>query len=263
MHRTWENGGCCPGKTRWLVFALGVGLLLSAWMRTAESELCEMVAFDGARFTVCTVDLREHDMRLAWQDASGRPYASFRNLPPDMGGKPIRLAMNAGMYNASLAPIGLYVESGEQYQRLVMTDGPGNFHLKPNGVFHIESGRAAVTESVAFRESAPSPDYATQSGPMLVIDGELHPALVPDSPSLKRRNGVGVRDPYTVVLAITEQPVNFHTFARLFRDELGCDNALFLDGSMSSLFLPENDRLDALRPMGPMLLVLGRETDVD
>ncbi len=245
-----------PGRVSRRTLAFFTLLLLMVGPRAFAGELCERLVFEGAPFTVCTVDLRQHDMRLVWQDDDGRPYASFRNLPRELNGQTIRLGMNAGMFNANLAPIGLYIENGEEYQRLITTDGPGNFHLKPNGVFHLTEGRAAVTESEAFRQQEVTPDYATQSGPMLVIDGELHPGLLPESLSLKRRNGVGVRDPHTVVLAITEQPVNFHTFARLFRDELACDNALFLDGSMSSLFLPETGRLDALRPMGPMLLVL-------
>lgn len=225
----------------------------------AAEPLCRGVIFDNARFTICTVDLRKHEVRLVWRDESGSPYASFRNLPRTIDGRQVRLAMNAGMYNADLAPIGLYVEDGEQFQHLSTTDGPGNFHLKPNGVFHVSDGRAAVTATPAYRDQERNPDYATQSGPMLVIENQIHPRFLRDSSSRKRRNGVGVRDPHTVVFAITEHAVNFHTFARLFRDELGCSNALFLDGSMSSLYVPAEGRADALRPMGPMLVVLERQ----
>ncbi|MCC5856947.1 MAG: phosphodiester glycosidase family protein [Ectothiorhodospiraceae bacterium] len=248
----------CFPKAGWWIPALLL-LLLVLQPGAASQGLCRGVVFDAAEFTVCTVDLDRHDMRLVWQDDEGRPYASFRNLPDRLDGRRVLLAMNAGMYNAALAPIGLYVEDGRQRQHLSTTDGPGNFHLKPNGVFHISDGRAAVTETEEFRALGTEPEYATQSGPMLVVNGELHPRLLPDSPSLKRRNGIGVRDPGTVVLAITEQPVNFHTFARLFRDALDCDNALFLDGSMSSLYLPADNRMDSLRPMGPMLVVLERD----
>jgi uncharacterized protein YigE (DUF2233 family) len=47
--------------------------------------------------------------------------------------------------------------------------------------------------------------------------------------------------------------VTFGAFARLFRDELGCENALFLDGSVSSLYAPSLNRSDGWLPMGPMI----------
>jgi uncharacterized protein YigE (DUF2233 family) len=34
--------------------------------------------------------------------------------------------------------------------------------------------------------------------------------------------------------------VNFHGFARLFRDELGCRDALFLDGTISQFYLDDD-----------------------
>ena len=39
-----------------------------------------------------------------------------------------------------------------------------------------------------------------------------------------------------MVFAISETPVNFHTFARLFRDRIGCRNALYLDGTISQFY---------------------------
>jgi prepilin-type processing-associated H-X9-DG protein len=62
-----------------------------------------------------------------------------------------------------------------------------------------------------------------------------------------------VRDGVTAIFAISDEPVTFHAFARLFRDELGCANALFLDGSVSSLYASELGRDDELAPLGPMI----------
>jgi uncharacterized protein YigE (DUF2233 family) len=64
----------------------------------------------------------------------------------------------------------------------------------------------------------------------------------------------GVRDAHTVVLAISDHPVTFWEFARLFRDGLGTANDLFLDGSISSLYVPALHRDDALFPMGPIIV---------
>ena len=71
---------------------------------------------------------------------------------------------------------------------------------------------------------------ATQSGPMLVIDNRINPIFIPGSTDRTRRNGVGISADGTLRFVISEDRVNFHDFARLFRDELKCADALFLDG---------------------------------
>jgi uncharacterized protein YigE (DUF2233 family) len=173
--------------------------------------------------------------------------------------EPLVFAMNAGMYRPDLSPAGLYIEDGETLRPANAADGPGNFHLKPNGIFFVAGDEAGVVTTERFLAEAPEVDYATQSGPMLVIEGRIHPRFLPDSTSRKRRNGVGVADAHTVVFAITERAVTFHEFARLFRDALGCDDALFLDGSISSLHAPALHRSDAIGPMGPIVAVFARK----
>ena len=98
--------------------------------------------------------------------------------------------------------------------------------------------------------------FATQSGPLLVVDGKIHPKIKPSGTSAKIRNGVGACDGGAVMFAIADEPVTFDAFARLFRDGLGCNNALFLDGSVSSLYAPELDRDDELGPIGPIVAVV-------
>ncbi len=89
---------------------------------------------------------------------------------------------------------------------------------------------------------------------MLVIDGALHPKLLPDSDSFYIRNGVGVSaDGQTAVFAISNDEVNFHLFARLFRDHLGLPDALYFDGNISRLYAPDLGRHDGGFPMGPIV----------
>ena len=233
-----------------LVALLGV---VSPVAADAVRDPCQPHRFEGLHFTVCIVDLRVHRLQLYWKDESGSPYGTFYRLLAQERDERLVFAMNAGMYLPDLTPAGLYVENGEQLRRVNTADGPGNFHMKPNGIFYVGQEGAGVMETGRYLDEAPDAQQATQSGPMLVIDGRIHPRFLRDSTSRKRRNGVGVRDAHTVVFAITEQPVTFHEFARLFRDDLGADNALFLDGSMSSLYAPARDRLDLLRPMGPII----------
>jgi len=130
--------------------------------------------------------------------------------------------------------------------------------MKPNGVFYFDSRRAGILETQAFLRAGLRPDYATQSGPLLVQGGVFHPKIEPSGTSEKIRNGVGVRDGHVAVFAISEDPVTFYRFASLFRDRLGCPDALFLDGSISSLFAPAVGRADGLLPLGPMVGVVDK-----
>lgn len=207
---------------------------------------------------VCSFDVREADLRVFWGDSSGRPYTSFSALADDLSGRGMTLqfAMNGGMYSDDLSPVGLYIENGEQIHAANTNDGPGNFHMKPNGVFYVGDGEAGVLETEKFLSLRPNAKFATQSGPMLVIDGAIHPRFLPDSDSLKRRNGVGVSSATMVHFAISENQVSFDQFARFFRDRLGCDNALFLDGSISGLYVPDLGRNDSWFDYGPIIGVV-------
>ncbi|MCB5177760.1 phosphodiester glycosidase family protein [Microvirga lenta] len=221
-------------------------------------EVCRTVRSAGNEFAVCTVDLRRHQVRLFWRDPDGQAYGSFSRLLSGPKGSELLFAMNGGMYDEQLAPVGLYVENGREFKRANTAGGPGNFHMKPNGIFFVKGNRAGVLETSRYLRQKIKPDFATQSGPMLVINGRIHPKFSENGTSRKIRNGVGVCGQHTVVFAISNQPVTFHEFASFFRDELDCPNALFLDGSISSLYSPELNRKDGLLPMGPIIGALPR-----
>ena len=231
------------------LFALAL-LLAPVAVEAAE---CRDTTFEGASYSLCEVVAGE-DLRLFHSGPDGA-YGSFKNVDEALGaeGKALGFAMNAGMYHRDLAPVGLYVEDGVEVAPLITSDGPGNFGLLPNGVFCIgDSFR--VIESRAFKKTRPDCRYATQSGPMLVIDGKLHPKLLADSDSLYVRNGVGVSaDGSRAGFAISNDAVNFHAFARFFRDELGLPDALYFDGNISRLYAPQLGRHDGGFPMGPMV----------
>ncbi len=229
---------------------LGLLLLTPA---PAAAATCRDTTFEGASYTLCEVASTE-DLRLFHSGPDG-PYGSFTkvNGALEAEGQTLGFAMNAGMYHRDLAPVGLYIENGSQTARLVTRDGPGNFGLLPNGVFCI-SDSFRVIESRTFRDDAPACRFATQSGPMLVLNGDLHPRFLPTSDSTYIRNGVGVSaDGSRAVFAISNDAVNFHSFARLFRDELGLSDALYFDGSISRLYAPTLNRHDGGFPMGPIV----------
>jgi uncharacterized protein YigE (DUF2233 family) len=208
---------------------------------------------------VCRADLRRHRISLHWQAPDGTAFGSLAALQRHLvrEGTPALFAVNAGMYHADLDPVGLYVENGRQRVRASTASGPGNFHLKPNGVFFVADGRAGVMETTQFLRRGPRVELATQSGPMLVINGRMHPRFNPASDSRKIRNGVGVADGTVAYFVLSEQPVTFSAFASVFRDVLRTPNALYLDGSVSSLLSPDYDR-QSFRSLGPLLAVSPR-----
>jgi uncharacterized protein YigE (DUF2233 family) len=241
-----------------ILIRLTIALIL--WLAAQAAwadEGCRRLDYLGAHYTVCTFDPAISGIRLYEYDRSGKPYGSFRALENDLRQDRtyVRFAMNGGMYDDAQGSVGLYVENFKQMKALNTNSGWGNFHLMPNGVFYIEPGKAGVMEAKAFATSGIKPFYATQSGPMLVIDGKLHPSFLIDSTSLKTRNGVGVNGAGQVIFALSEDAVRFYDFATLFRDALGCPNALFLDGSISSVDIPDWQRRDGLFPLGPIIAV--------
>lgn len=239
------------------VFLAGAAIL-SASLSAPASASCRNVTQLGEEYIACSFDPASSDIRLYNKDQSGVPFRSFKALSLELRQRNEYLvfAMNGGMYHEDLSPVGLHIEEGAEKAPLNTNPGWGNFHMLPNGVFHVAEGKAGVMAAEAYRAAGIRPRFATQSGPMLVIDGVLHPRFLPDSDSLKTRNGVGVTGSGEVVFAVSKRPVRFHDFATLFRDTLGCPNALFLDGSISSLYAPEIDRHDRLFPLGPIIAVV-------
>ncbi len=195
---------------------------------------------NDTNFVSYPVDLKRQDLKLYWKDDAGVNFKSILNLKQwlEKHKRHLLFAMNGGMYKADQSPQGLFIENQITKAGLDTSSGAGNFYLKPNGVFYITTGDIPfICNTVSFHNDG-HVKYATQSGPMLVIDGEIHPALKPGSPNLNIRNGVGVLPDNRVVFVISKTAVNFYDFADYFK-KLGCKNALYLDGFVSRAFLPE------------------------
>lgn len=217
---------------------------LAGCSRQAQAVDSDEVVFDSQTFRVVSVDLGREALSLHWKDPeSSQAYGDIETLRQWGIAHDRRLlfAANAGIYDRQFAPLGLYVEHGKTLVPLNLVRGnpaAGNFSIQPNGVFVIyPDGTAAVRTSTDFKTDAKAAQWATQSGPMLLINGQVNDRFVDDSSSLKWRSGVCAKTPHKVVFAVSEAPVNFHTFARLFRDELGCRDALYLDGTISQFYV--------------------------
>lgn len=228
---------------RLLPLLLALPGLLGGCSPPAKALDSRELGFAGQNFRVVAIDLRRESLSLHWRDpGNGLPYGDINTLRQwgDAHGQRLLFAANAGIYDRQFAPLGLYVENGKTLVPLNLVRGnpaSGNFSLPPNGVFAIyPDGHAAVRTSADFKADGKPARWATQSGPMLLVDGQINPLFIDDSSSLKWRSGVCAKTPHEVVFAVSESPVNFHTFARLFRDKLGCRDALYLDGTISQFY---------------------------
>jgi uncharacterized protein YigE (DUF2233 family) len=223
----------------------------------ARSGAARRVVHRGAAYDVRVVDVARSELRFYWRDGRGRPFGSIGALGAHLerAGRTLLFATNAGMYRPDQTPVGLYVEDGRQLVPLDTRRGlPGNFYLPDNGVFFLTGSGAGIVESSAY----PPPGvgavrYATQSGPLLVRGGRINALFEPGSRNLRIRSGVGIVSPDSVVFAISEEPVSFHAFATLFRDVLGCRDALFLDGEISLMYVPELARRDTGGTFGAII----------
>jgi uncharacterized protein YigE (DUF2233 family) len=226
----------------------------------AHAVQCRSESVGLIPFTTCRVDLTSEQLRLFWRDGAGQPYRQFSALRDalEKQGSKLLFAVNAGMYRPDFSPLGLFVADGQELVPLNRHIGSGNFSQQPNGVFLIDGNSARVLSTDDYGQEKPRAAFATQSGPMLVHAGEITTSEVmnPKSLSRKIRNGVCAPSPNQVVFVNSEEPVTFYEFAGFFRDHLRCREALYLDGSVSSLYSPQLGRDDHWSDMGPMLGVV-------
>ncbi|WP_084102834.1 phosphodiester glycosidase family protein [Demequina sp. NBRC 110051] len=202
---------------------------------TASAVDAEVVEHAGNRYRVVTLPLDQWDVRVEWPDETGTMLRDLLEVETD-----IEVATNAGIFSDDLTPGGLLIADGEELSAVNLREGGGNFHLLPNAVFAVrEDATAEVTESHEFNPAAGSTvTQATQSGPALLLDGDVHPEFTEGSANLAVRNGVGVSpDGDTVYLAISLSLTNLWDFAGLFAEQLGVDDALYLDGDISTLWV--------------------------
>ena len=209
----------------------------------ARSVDFEPVVFEGKRHTVCRVDLSREKLELFLNDENGVPFKRFAVLESWLAKRDRQLifAMNAGMYHQDYSPVGMFVANGGQMTPVNLAGGEGNFFLKPNGVFLVTASGGQVIESSQVARVREKVELATQSGPLLVLNGRLHPAFKVNSENRLFRNGVGVKTPKEIVFVNSEEPVNFHEFARLFRDRLGCPKRTLSRRDHIQPSLPRNE----------------------
>jgi uncharacterized protein YigE (DUF2233 family) len=179
---------------------------------------------------------------LYWKDDNGKIVQTFEKLKNYTESKKqiLLFAMNGGMYQKDYSPVGLYIENYQKLHALNTQNGAGNFYLLPNGVFYLTKDRSAnICTTPNFKYDS-TIQFATQSGPMLVVNGAIHGAFDPNSKNLNIRNGVGILPNGNILFAMSKSKINFYDFAKFFLQK-GCSNALYLDGYVSRMYLPEQN----------------------
>ena len=217
---------------------------------------CSSASFEGVALTHCLADPAQHTISAVY-GASGATgaYGTLSTFSGTVDASTIALAMNGGAFSDDLSPKGYLVVEGDRLSELDQGDGDGNFYLKPNGVFFGTDGRWQVLTTQQFvRTVRDRPQFGTQSGPMLLVDGELGGAISENGNSRTIRNAVGVDADGKAHFVISNAPISYGQLARFMRDELSVTDALFLDSNSSSLWDPVTGRLDDGRT-GPILVV--------
>lgn len=211
------------------IFWLAAGFYLFKKSRTAADE----------RFITYTADTRNEDIRLYWKDSTGKDFRNIGNLLAWAQQQQLtfNFAMNGGMYQPDFSPVGLFIQNGQVIHAIDTGSGAGNFYRKPNGIFYIDkTGNAGICSTQDFAAKGPV-SYATQSGPMLVQNGNLHPAFSDTSKNLQVRNGAGLLPDGKVLFVLSKKPISFYDFATYFKT-MGCRDALYLDGAISRAYQP-------------------------
>jgi uncharacterized protein YigE (DUF2233 family) len=260
-----------PVYLKWVligILMMGIGWMIGDMLFPAPKIASAIIPQKGGytltyqdhSFDIYNVPMSQNGLQLFCTDAQKVPFRDVKTLRgyvENAAHQKLIFAMNAGMYTPENLPKGLYIE---QKQTLVPLDtadkGFGNFYLQPNGVFAFDDTSAVILETNTFKQQVKNYTYATQSGPLLVVNGVINPVFTPDSKSLYIRNGVGITQSGKIVFAISNQPVNFYVFADLFKTQLHCPNALFLDGAISKMYAPEINRFETDGNLGPFVVLL-------
>jgi uncharacterized protein YigE (DUF2233 family) len=199
-------------------------------------------SIENKDFVSYSVDPKKEHLAFFWKNENQSTFGSIENLKDwlSKNKKELVFATNGGMYKKDQSPQGLFIQNKITKSPIDTTNGNGNFYLKPNGVFYLTSNKKAfISETDKFVKSQ-NIEFATQSGPMLLIDGKIHPAFNKNSTNLNIRNGVGILLNNEIIFAMSKREINFYEFAEFFKSK-GCKNALYLDGFVSRTFHPKEN----------------------
>lgn len=238
-----------------LALAVLVPILSLAAPKQSNGVQIRQLEFKGNKYAVVSVNLKKAKLKMFWKDSQNQPFKTFQKLEQHLAKNGVKLlaAMNAGIFDKTYTPLGLHVQRGQKLHNInSRTRAFGNFYMQPNGIFFLDALGAKILSTQEFIRTTPSALEATQSGPMLVQNNQINSKFQKDSSNRLIRNGVGVETGSNVHLVISQSWVSFYDFAAFFKDVLHCPNALYLDGNISGLYVP-NSSFDSLGDYAGMI----------
>lgn len=205
--------------------------------------------YNNQTYHAIVVNPATEKIQMHWLNPNKLPYKNLQAVKQQLEteGNTVLMLTNGGMYQQGNKPQGLFIGNGtQQYALDTATNKPGNFYLQPNGVFFINNTGAQIVTTANYISSKPAQvSYATQSGPMLVVNGQINTKFTPQSKNLNLRSGVGIMpNGYMVFIISQSNQTNFYDFAAIFKDRFGCNNALYLDGAISKMYLKNSRPTD-------------------
>lgn len=175
------------------------------------------------------------NIKFYYTDSNKQPFSTIENLQDSHPN--LIFIMNGGIFSKQYKPLGLYIENSKVISELNINQGKGNFYFQPNGIFQINDNSVSIIKTQDYQYSQDISN-AIQSGPLLIIDGEINSIFNKDSQNRYIRNGIGIDQFENIFFIISNQPVTFYEFAMFFQEKLNCDQALYLDGAISEMYIP-------------------------
>ena len=200
--------------------------------------LAEYRTFDDGNITYGIFQAKPEEVQLHWKDAEGNDYQSLTRLKNALEDSyNVKMIMNAGIYSMNNVPAGLWIEQGKELNALNTKSGKGNFHVQPNGVFAIAGNKPYILTTAAYQKSKLKPDFALQSGPMLIIHGKMNSQFRASLESYHKRNAVCLtkQNELLFLMTIKGEP-NLYTLSQGLL-KIGCHDALYLDGTISNWYI--------------------------
>ena len=225
----------------------------------AVPSACKTVEFESTPLTHCVANPSEHRITMAYGQGSNGRFGSLAAFAETVDKRTIAFAINGGPSGDDGKPKGYFVQNKNRIAELDLGNGDGNFYIKPNGVFYGTGNAWRLRTTPSFYSGVRDrPQFGTQSGPMLLVDGKLPTEISENGPSRAIRSGVGIAGDGKAHFVVSQKPLSFGRLARYFRDEANAKNALFLASNRSVLWDPATERLDN-GSVGPIIVVTKRE----
>lgn len=222
--------------------------------------------YNNQQYDAFVVTPGKQIIRMYWQTQKNEIYRTIDAVKQSLvqQNEQVLMITNGGMFAPDYIPVGLFIAAGKEYRSLdTARNQPGNFYLQPNGVFYSDyKGYHIISTTAYLHRSATEKKqvtYATQSGPMLISNGTINPQFNPQSKNTNLRSGVGILSNGNVVFIISKEAnTTFFDFASIFKDLFGCSDALYLDGAISKMYLPQHRPEDTGGDFGAIISVTGK-----